>query len=62
MAQQFNHEDRHTLELGDNVTYRLDTALGVKKRVGKILMKDGAWYLVRLRSRKLVWVSLRCLS
>ena len=51
--------NRNSLELGDQVTYVLDTDHGKVERAGKILLMDGTWCVVRLRSQKLVWVSLR---
>ena len=48
------------LEPGDSVKYVIDTKQGAVERVGKILLMDGTWCIVRLRSRKWVWVSLRC--
>ena len=53
--------NRNSLELGDQVTYTVETDQGSLERAGKILLMDGTWCVVRLRSKKLVWVSLRCL-
>jgi hypothetical protein len=50
-----------TLEPGDHVTYTFDTNDGRVERAGKILLMDGMWCVVRLRSKKIVWVSLRCM-
>lgn len=47
------------LEPGDNVKYTLNTADESVQRTGKILLMDGSWCVVRLRSKKWVWVSLR---
>ena len=52
--------NRHSLEPGDHVTYTLDSTHGPVERAGKIVLMDGTWCVVRLRSTKLVWVSLRC--
>ncbi len=49
------------LEPGDSVKYVIDTNQGAVERVGKILLMDGTWCVVSLRSKKLVWVSLRCM-
>jgi len=49
----------NNLEPGDNVTYALDTKYGIVERAGKILLMDGIWCVVRLRSKKMVWISLR---
>ena len=48
------------LELGDQVRYTLDANEGTVERAGKILLMDGSWCVVRLQSKKVVWVSLRC--
>ena len=53
--------NRNSLEPGDQVRYTLDTKEGTVERAGKILLMDGSWCVVRLQSKKLVWVSLRCL-
>ena len=52
--------NRNSLEPGDQVTYTLDTNHGPVERSGKIVLMDGTWCVVRLRSKKVVWVSLRC--
>ncbi len=52
--------NRNSLEPGDQVTYTLDSTFGPVERAGKIVLMDGAWCVVRLRSKKMVWVSLRC--
>ncbi len=52
-------KNRNNLEPGDNVTYALDTNHGIVERAGKILLMDGIWCVVRLRSKKMVWISLR---
>ena len=53
--------NRNSLKPGDQVQYTLDTKEGTVERAGKILLMDGSWCVVRLQSKKLVWVSLRCL-
>lgn len=61
MGKNRKSTNRNILEPGDHVTYTLDTHDGPMERAGKILLMDGPWCVVRLRSKKLVWVSLRCL-
>ena len=60
MQKNSKSTNRNSLELGDHVTYTLDSTQGTAKRTGKIVFMDGTWCVVRLRSKKLVWVSLRC--
>ena len=59
MRKNAKSPNTSNLEPGDRVTYTIDTIHGAQKRVGKILFMDGSWCVVRLRSKKLVWVSLR---
>ena len=54
-------DNRNSLEPGDHVTYTLATNEGAVERAGKIVLMDGMWCVVRLRSKKMVWVSLRSL-
>ncbi len=61
MQKNSKSKNRNGLELGDHVTYTLDTNHGPVERSGKIVLMDGAWCVVRLRSKKMVWVSLRCM-
>ncbi len=60
MQKNSKSKNRNILELGDHVTYTLDTNHGTVERAGNIVLMDGTWCVVRLRSKKLVWVSLRC--
>ncbi len=59
MRENSNSQPRNRLEPGDSVKYVMDTNQGPVERIGKILLMDGTWCVVRLRSQKLVWVSLR---
>ena len=61
MPKNSNISNRNNLEPGDKVKYTLDTNQGTVERAGKIVLMDGTWCVVRLRSKKLVWVSLRSL-
>ena len=53
-------KNRNILEPGDQVRYTVETDHGTVERAGNIVLMDGTWCVVRLRSKKLVWVSLRC--
>ena len=61
MPKNSNIPNRNSLETGDKVKYTLDTNQGTVERAGKIVLMDGTWCVVRLRSKKMVWVSLRSL-
>ena len=61
MQKNSKSKNPNSLELGDQVTYPLDSTHGPVERAGKIVLMDGSWCVVRLRSKKLVWVSLRCM-
>ena len=61
MPKNSNIPNRNNLEPGDQVRYTVETDHGTVERAGKIVLMDGSWCVVRLRSKKLVWVSLRCL-
>ena len=61
MPKNSNIPNRNSLELGDQVTYTVETDHGTVERAGTILLMDGSWCVVRLQSQKLLWVSLRCL-
>ena len=59
MRKNSKPQPSNRLEPGDSVKYVIDTKRGAVERIGKILLMDGTWCVVRLRSQKLVWVSLR---
>ena len=61
MPKNSNIPNRNSLATGDKVKYTLDTNQGTVERAGKIVLMDGTWCVVRLRSKKMVWVSLRSL-
>jgi hypothetical protein len=60
MPKNAKSPNRNSLETGDKVKYTLDTNQGTVERAGTILLMDGSWCVVRLRAKKMLWVSLRC--